>query len=117
MVSQSTEDYAKVCTLDDLWPGEMEVFDVQGVKVLVCHTESGNVKAVQLICPHQSFALSEGELVGDTLICTKHMWEFDVTSGCGINPTGAELALYPVKIVGEDVMVSVAGIEPKYARP
>lgn len=117
MVSQSTEAFSKVCTLDDLWPGEMQVFEVQGVKLLICHTEGGTLKAVQLICPHQSFALSEGELVGETLICTKHMWEFDVKSGCGINPTGASLAMYPVKLVGEDVLVSVAGVEPKYARP
>jgi toluene monooxygenase system ferredoxin subunit len=45
------------------------------------------------------------------------MWEFDIKSGCGINPTGAALAQYPVKIVGEDVLVSVVGVEPKYARP
>lgn len=117
MPTQFIDDFSKVCTLDDLWPGEMEVFEVQGVKLLLCHTEDGTVKAVQLICPHQSFLLSEGELVGEKLICTKHMWEFDVKSGCGINPTGASLALYPVKVVGEDVMVSVAGVEPKYARP
>jgi toluene monooxygenase system ferredoxin subunit len=117
MATQSIDEFSKVCTLDDLWPGEMEVFEVQGVKLLLCHTEDGTVKAVQLICPHQSFALSEGELIGEKLICTKHMWEFDVKSGCGINPTGTSLALYPVKVVGEDVMVSVAGIEPKYARP
>ena len=67
------EDFTTVCTLDDLWPGEMGVFEVQGVKVLICHTEGGALTGVQLICPHQSFALSEGELVGEKLICTKHM--------------------------------------------
>jgi toluene monooxygenase system ferredoxin subunit len=117
MVPEMAEDFTTVCTLDELWPGEMGVFEVRGVKVLICHTEGGALTGVQSICPHQSFALSEGELVGETLVCTKHMWKFDVKSGCGINPTGASLALYPIKVVGNDVMVSVTGVEPKYARP
>lgn len=110
-------EYHKVCDLNDLWQGEMAVYQVKGVKILLCHTESGILRATQLICPHQSFALSEGELAGDTLICTKHMWEFDVATGCGINPTGASVALYPVRIEGDDVYVSIDGVEPKYARP
>jgi len=109
--------YHKVCSLDDLWSGEMAVFEVAGVKLLLCHTESELIRAVQYICPHQSFPLSEGELAGDTLICTKHMWEFDVKSGCSVNPTGSEVALYPVKVVDEEVFVCVEGVEPKYARP
>ena len=106
-----------VCSLDDLWQGEMAVFEVDSTKILMVHTEAGVLRAVQYICPHQSFPLSDGALEGDLLICTKHMWEFDVTSGCGVNPTGAGVALYPVKVENDQVYVSVAGVQPKYARP
>jgi toluene monooxygenase system ferredoxin subunit len=95
----------------------MAAHEVEGTKILLVHTESGVLRAVQMICHHQSFALSEGDLAGDTLVCLKHMWEFDVVSGCGINPTGANIALYPVKVENEQIYVSVAGVEPKYARP
>ena len=110
-------EYHHVCSLDDLWQGEMAVFEVASTKILMVHTESGVLRAVQYICPHQSFPLSDGELEGDTLVCLKHMWEFDVVTGCGINPTGAGVALYPVKVEDDQVYVSVAGVQPKYARP
>ena len=46
-----------------------------------------------------------------------HLWEFDVVAGKGVNPDHAEIAKYPVKIEGEDVLVDVEGIEPKHAKP
>lgn len=109
--------YYRVCDLDSIWPGEMAVHEVEGVKIIVIHTESGVVRAVQHICPHQSFTLADGGLEGDILTCSKHLWEFNVVTGCGVNPTGAEIALYPVKVENGGIHVSIAGIEPKYARP
>jgi toluene monooxygenase system ferredoxin subunit len=114
---ETVREFHRVCSLDDLWQGEMAAYDVNGTKVLLVHTESGQLRAVQLICPHQSFPLTDGELDGDALTCVKHMWRFDVVSGCSLNPTGAEIALYPVKVEDDQIYVSVAGIEPKYARP
>jgi toluene monooxygenase system ferredoxin subunit len=114
---EAAAEFHRVCDLDELWQGEMAVFEVASTKILMVHTESGVLRAVQYICPHQSFPLSDGELEGDTLVCLKHMWEFDVVSGCGINPTGAAITLYPVKVENDQVYVSVAGVQPKYARP
>ena len=47
--------YVKVCDLDDLWEGEMEVFDVGDKEILLVHLEGGKVVATQNICPHQNF--------------------------------------------------------------
>ena len=107
--------FTKGCTLDNLWKGEMEGFEVDGVEVLLVHTDSGEVHAVQAICPHQEVDLAEGELEGKVLTCCMHLWQFDVLTGKGVNPTHAELAKYPVKVEGEDVLVDVAGIEVKFA--
>lgn len=109
--------YRRVCDLDSLWPGEMAVHDVDGTKVIVVHTETGVVRAVQYICPHQSFTLADGALEGEILTCSKHLWEFNVVTGSGVNPTGADLALYPVKVENGEIHVSVSGVEPKFARP
>ena len=32
-------------------------------------------------CPHQKSRLSEGSLIGNTLRCARHHWEFDVCYG------------------------------------
>lgn len=109
--------FHKVCELDDLWVGEMFVYDVQGTKVLLVHTEEGKVSAIQPKCPHQSVPLVDGRLEGNILTCTMHLWELDVTTGKGVNPCHAAIARYPVKIIDGEVWVSTAGVEPQYCRP
>lgn len=105
----------RVCSLDDLWEGEMAAFDVDGTEVLLIHGEGGVVRAVQAICPHQEIPLAEGSLQGGTLTCRAHLWQFDVVTGDSINPTGCSLAMYPVEVRGDDVYVDTAGVQPKFA--
>lgn len=107
--------FARVCSLDDVWQGEMSGFEVGGKSILIVHTSDGDVIATQNVCPHQEVELAEGELNGCVLTCKMHLWQFDVKTGKGINPGHAELALYPVKVEGDDVFVDVDAIEPKFA--
>ena len=105
--------FEKICTLDDVWEGEMEAFTTaSGVDVLVICLEGGEVKAFQAICPHQEIDLVEGEFDGHTLTCKAHLWQFSCRDGKGINPGDCHLAEYPVRIEGEDVFVDTEGIEP-----
>jgi len=107
--------FTKVCSLDDLWEGEMELYDVDGHEVLIIHGDGGYVRAVQGICPHQEIPLVEGTLQGKTLTCRAHLWQFDVEAGEGINPTGCKLAIYPAEIRDDDIYVDVEGIKPFYS--
>ena len=109
--------FKKACTLDDIWEGDMETFDVDGTEVLLVHVEGEGIHALQAQCPHQEVDLVDGDLDGRVLTCMMHLWEFDVVAGKGVNPDHAEIAQYPVKIEGEDVLVDVEGIEPKHAKP
>jgi toluene monooxygenase system ferredoxin subunit len=108
--------FVKVCTLDDLWEGDMEAFEVEGQRILLCHLPGGEVRATQTECPHQQGDLVDGELDGTRLTCPMHLWEFDVKTCKGINPTHPTLANYPVKIDGDDIYVDPDGDTPKYAR-
>ncbi len=103
--------FIKVCTLDDVWEGDMESFDVDGTSVLIVNLGEDNVQAVQSRCPHQDVDLSEGELCDKVLTCKMHLWQFDVCSGKGVNPSHAKIAQYPVRIEGEDIYVDVEGVE------
>jgi toluene monooxygenase system ferredoxin subunit len=109
--------YHYVCDFEDLWQGEMAAHEVERTKFLLVHTDSGILRAVQMMCPHQKFPMSDGALEGDVLTCMKHLWRFNVVTGRGVNPRDTEIALYPVKVEDGKIYVSVAGIAPKFARP
>lgn len=103
----------KICTLDDVWEGDMDSFEVaDGREVLVVCLGGGSIKAFQGVCPHQEISLVEGELSGTVLTCRAHLWQFDCTTAMGINPDDCQIAEYPVEVSGDDVFVDVAGVEP-----
>lgn len=107
--------FTKVCSLDDLWEGEMEAFTVNQQEILLVCAEGGEVKAFQGICPHQDIPLVDGKFDGTKIICRAHLWQFDACTGKGINPDDCALAEYPVRIDGEDVLVSTDGVSPLFA--
>ena len=105
--------FEKICTLDDVWEGDMEMFATSdGTDVLVVYAEGGELKAFQSMCPHQEFELIEGTLEDNVLTCRAHLWQFDVRDGCGINPSDCNLAIYPTKIEGDEVYIDIDGVEP-----
>jgi len=107
--------FKKVCTLDDLWEGEMESFNVDGQEILLVCAEGGDIKAFQGICPHQDIPLIEGKFDGQKIICRAHLWQFNACNGKGINPDDCALAEYPVKMDGDDVLIETAGVEALFA--
>ena len=107
--------FVKVCTLDDVWEGEMTSATVNGHEILLVCADGGTIKAFQGICPHQDIPLVEGKFDGKKVICRAHLWQFDAENGKGINPDDCALAEYPVRVEGEDVFVSTEGISPLFA--
>ena len=106
-------EYLKVCDLDDVWEGEMEVFDVGDTEVLIVHSPGQEIRAFDPTCPHQEFSLADGELENCVLTCSAHLWQFNVLTGDGVNPTGTSLISYPIKIEGEAVLVAIPEREKK----
>ncbi len=112
-MSESSEQLARftpLCDAEDLWAGEMREFKIGNRAVLVIKLDGGEIVALQGTCPHQRIPLAEGALDGTVLTCRAHLWQFDVTSGKGINPTGCRLARYPVQIDGGVVSVAIKGV-------
>lgn len=107
--------FTKVCTVDDIWEGEMESFSVNGREIIVVCAEGGEIKAFQGACPHQDIPLVEGQFDGKTIVCRAHLWQFDACTGKGINPAECALAEYPVKVDGNDIFVETEGIQPVFA--
>lgn len=104
-MSADAEDFVAVVADDELWDGEMESYEVDGTEVLVVKVD-GEHYAYHGICPHQSFALVDGELEGTTLTCRAHEWSFDAISGAGLNPRDTCLTRHAVRVADGQVAVS-----------
>ena len=81
---------------------------VDGLPVAVVRDEAGHVHAIDDTCTHAEVSLSEGEVEDCTIECSLHGSRFDLRTG---QPTALPairpVAVYPVTIDGDDVLVDV----------
>jgi toluene monooxygenase system ferredoxin subunit len=98
--------FRKVASVDDLWSGEMTGVDLDGNSILLVNIDD-RIYAYADACPHQKSRLSEGNLEGKTLRCARHLWEFDVCTGRGINPQNSCLKMFPVVVESRDILVDL----------
>jgi phenylpropionate dioxygenase-like ring-hydroxylating dioxygenase large terminal subunit len=64
-----------------------------GVDVVLYRTQGGRPVAMRNRCPHRSFPLARGRLVGDHLVCGYHGMEFDADGLCARLPALANVPL------------------------
>jgi toluene monooxygenase system ferredoxin subunit len=83
----------------------MDAYFVDGWEVLVVRDKEGELHALDGMCPHEDFPLVYGHLNGTVLTCANHQWQFDITTGRGVNPSSCRLARYRVEVDGDDVYV------------
>jgi len=101
--------WAPAASLDDVWEGDLLDVEVDGEQVLLVHLSGGTVKAFQGMCPHQEILLADGEWNPDqaTLLCGGHQWEFDLTTGHGLNPSGCRLYEFAVRVDDDRIVVGI----------
>jgi toluene monooxygenase system ferredoxin subunit len=104
-----TSGWIPVATLDDLWEGEMIDVQVGDEFILLVHLAGGSIRAYQGRCPHQRTTLADGKLEGRILTCSAHSWQFDLSTGEGVNPRSCQLHRYEVKIENAAISVCIPG--------
>lgn len=97
--------FRTVCSTEDVWEGELQEFTVDSKDVIVIHTEGAGFRAYDARCPHQDQSLADATLEDNVLTCPAHLWQFDVTTGCGVNPADCKLKAYACKVEGDQVYV------------
>ncbi|NSC21005.1 non-heme iron oxygenase ferredoxin subunit [Streptomyces albus subsp. chlorinus] len=103
----SEEGFERVASLSELEEDTPLRVELGGVPVSVVRTE-GEVFAINDICSHANVSLSEGDVEDCTIECWLHGSRFDLRTGkpSGL-PATRPVPVYPVKIEGDDVLVSV----------
>jgi 3-phenylpropionate/trans-cinnamate dioxygenase ferredoxin component len=99
--------YVRACAVADLTDDGVISVVLGGDEVAIVKTK-GEVFAIRDWCSHAAVPLSEGEVDGYTIECWLHGSCFDLRTGePTAMPATAPVPVYPVKIEGDDVLVSI----------
>ena len=66
-----------------------------GEKMVLWRNSHGQVTCMSDICPHRGAALSVGRLLGDSIECPFHGFQYDSTGACLLIPANGRLASIP----------------------
>jgi apoptosis-inducing factor 3 len=98
---------AIAANINDLQDGDMRQVSIGETDVLLAKVD-GLFYAVGAYCSHYQAPLVEGVLKGERIICPWHNACFNVTNGDQQEPPGLDsLCCYPVRVEGEQVIISV----------
>ncbi|MFE9254472.1 non-heme iron oxygenase ferredoxin subunit [Streptomyces sp. NPDC006879] len=99
--------YLKACALSELSEDTPKRVELDGTPLSIVST-AGEVFAIHDICSHANVSLSEGEVEDCQIECWLHGSAFDLRTGkpSGL-PATRPVPVYPVKIEGDDVLVSL----------
>jgi 3-phenylpropionate/trans-cinnamate dioxygenase ferredoxin subunit len=100
-------DFVTVARVEDLKPGDVQVFEVGYEYVAVANID-GEFCAFADICTHDGGPLVEGDLEGQVVTCPRHGARFDVCTGDVLSlPAVVPLPTYEVRTVDGEVQVRV----------
>ena len=99
--------FVRACATSDVEPGAALAVTVDDVAVAVVR-DGDDWYAVYDECTHAAIPLSEGEVEGNQIECWLHGSMFDLRTGKPTNlPATEPVAIYPVRVEGNDVLVDV----------
>jgi nitrite reductase/ring-hydroxylating ferredoxin subunit len=77
--------------LSALAPGEVRAARTGDTDVVVAVTASGRAVVVADRCPHDGGPMSDGFVEGETLVCGRHGWTFELDGGRALGQPGRRL--------------------------
>ncbi len=103
-----TGEYVKVARVGELPAGGMMRVEAHGTRILLVNVD-GELFAICDTCSHEEASLYQGALHGDLIRCPLHGSRFNVRTGEPLEePADEPVAVFPVKVEGEEVFVGPA---------
>lgn len=97
------EDWIEVASVRELAPEEMRIVPLDDVDVLVVNV-GGQYFAVEDMCSHDRFPLSDGDIEGATITCALHGAKFCVRTGEALcAPAYEPVHTFPVRVEKDKV--------------
>jgi 3-phenylpropionate/trans-cinnamate dioxygenase ferredoxin component len=99
--------FVRACSVAEVSPGTALAVTVDDVAVAVVR-DGEDWYAVYDECSHAAVPLSEGDVEGNLIECWLHGSQFDMRTGKPTSlPATEPVAIYPVRVDGDDVLVDV----------
>ncbi len=99
----------RVAQIGEVVPGKTKIVQAGKKEVVLCNVE-GVYYCVDNLCTHDEGPLGEGELMGDIIECPRHGAQFNVKTGeVAAMPAVVPISTYPVKVEGDQVVVTLEG--------
>lgn len=99
--------WMRICSVSEA-PEPGKVMEAIAGQVEIClANRNGELSALHNICPHRQGPLGQGWIEGEAVICPWHSWAFNLKTGVSEYPEHERVAVYPVKLEGENVLVDV----------
>ena len=71
-----------LCSSNDVKKGQVIEVNALGKKLAVFRGEDGKVGVLDVYCPHLGANLADGSVVGNSLVCPFHAWQFNIKGEC-----------------------------------
>lgn len=108
-------EFVRVATVADIDVGGSKLVRQGDKRIALLRTGEG-IFAADNRCPHQGYALVQGDVAGEVLTCAWHNWKFRLTDGeCLFG--GENLRTYPVEIRGGEVYLDLTDPAPETIAP
>jgi 3-phenylpropionate/trans-cinnamate dioxygenase ferredoxin component len=97
----------KLCPLSEVADGSSVRVELTEVDIAVVRV-GDEVFALEDVCSHAEFPLTDGDVDGTTIECALHGSRFDLRSGKPLGPPATQpVRTYPVSVVDGDVYIDL----------
>lgn len=87
----------QVCMADEIGDGAIVEKRIEGQDIVLMRVGE-QIFAAQAICPHMDEKLCNGLLKKSRLICTKHLWQWDLETGAPIGAAEKPIRVYQTRL-------------------
>ncbi len=108
-------DFVRALSVADIPDGQGRLWRHGDKRIALFRTPAG-VYAADNRCPHQGYALKDGDIRGDVLTCAWHNWKFRLTDGTCVFG-GENIRTYPVSVRDGCVYVDLTDPAPEEISP
>ena len=97
--------WQRLCSAHEVASGQLTAVEIHGHKVLVTQVDDAFV-AFPPLCPHMAEPLEISGVCSDGILtCTKHIWQWDLTTGETRGEAEKPLLCYPVRLQESELWI------------